>query len=77
MEERVNLLRNRDEMEMVNKSLEEGYCDVSGRVGDLDYIGQSLFNVFLFTQVSDGLAGSMSDVKVYVSKGELPWFAIC
>lgn len=28
-------------MQVVKESMEEGYCDVSGRVGDLDYIGQN------------------------------------
>ncbi|KAG6857275.1 hypothetical protein H0H87_007108 [Tephrocybe sp. NHM501043] len=34
-----NLLRNRQEMRQVQESLDEGYCDVSGRVGDLNLIG--------------------------------------
>jgi hypothetical protein len=37
--ERSNLLRNREEMQMVKESLDEGYCDVSGRAGDLDFVG--------------------------------------
>ncbi len=37
--ERSNLLRNREEMQMVRESLDEGYCDVTGRTGDLDFIG--------------------------------------
>jgi len=37
--ERSNLLRNREEMQMVKESLDEGYCDVSGRAGDLDLVG--------------------------------------
>jgi hypothetical protein len=37
--ERSNLLRNREAMQMVKESLDEGYCDVSGRAGDLDLVG--------------------------------------
>lgn len=37
--ERSNLLRNREEMQMVKESLDEGYCDVTGRTGDLDHVG--------------------------------------
>ena len=38
-EERQDLLHNREEMQMVKESLEEGYCDVAGRVSDLAFIG--------------------------------------
>lgn len=34
-----NLIRNREEMRQVKESLNEGYCDISGRVGDLHKIG--------------------------------------
>jgi hypothetical protein len=37
--EKSNLLKNREEMQMVKESLDEGYCDVTGRTGDLDLIG--------------------------------------
>jgi hypothetical protein len=37
--ERSNLLRNREEMQMVKESLNEGYCDVTGRTGDLNFVG--------------------------------------
>jgi hypothetical protein len=37
-QEQGHLLRNRDHMQMVKESLDEGYCDISGRVGDLDFI---------------------------------------
>ncbi len=37
--ERSNLLRNREEMQMVRESLDEGYCDVSGRAGELNLVG--------------------------------------
>ena len=39
-EETSDLLRNRQQMQMVKESLDEGYCDVSGRTGDLDFIGR-------------------------------------
>ena len=32
-------------MQMVKESLDEGYCDISGRAGDLDFIGT--WDVFL------------------------------
>ncbi|KAG5646294.1 hypothetical protein DXG03_003891 [Asterophora parasitica] len=35
-----NLLRNRQEMRQVKESLDEGYCDISGRVGDLNRVGE-------------------------------------
>ncbi|KAI0313421.1 hypothetical protein OF83DRAFT_1175689 [Amylostereum chailletii] len=38
-EERSSLLKNREQMQMVKESLDEGYCDVSGRAGDLDLVG--------------------------------------
>lgn len=34
-----NLLRNREQMQRVKESLDEGYCDISGRAGDLQHIG--------------------------------------
>jgi hypothetical protein len=37
--ERNNLLRNREEMQVIKESLDEGYCDVSGRTGDLNFVG--------------------------------------
>jgi hypothetical protein len=37
--ERRSLLRNREEMQMVKESLDEGYCDVSGRAGELTLVG--------------------------------------
>lgn len=38
-EEKSDLLRNREQMQMVKESLDEGYCDVLGRTGDLDLVG--------------------------------------
>jgi hypothetical protein len=34
-----NLLRNREEMHQVKESLDEGYCDISGRAEDLKRVG--------------------------------------
>ncbi|KAJ3776520.1 hypothetical protein FB446DRAFT_721234 [Lentinula raphanica] len=34
-----NLLRNREQMQQVKESLNEGYCDISGRADDLQHIG--------------------------------------
>lgn len=38
--EHGNLLRNAEQMQQVRESLEDGYCDISGRVGDLKYVGK-------------------------------------
>ncbi|KAH7929282.1 hypothetical protein BV22DRAFT_1081369, partial [Leucogyrophana mollusca] len=38
--EQGNLVHNRREMEMIKESLNDGYCDISGHVGDLDLVGQ-------------------------------------
>jgi hypothetical protein len=35
-----HLLRNREQMQQVQESLNEGYCDISGRVGDLNVVGK-------------------------------------
>jgi hypothetical protein len=39
--ERSNLLRNREAMQTVEESLDDGYCDITGRIGDsdLDFVG--------------------------------------
>ncbi|KAI6041582.1 hypothetical protein EDC04DRAFT_1265243 [Pisolithus marmoratus] len=37
--EQGTLLHNRQKMEMIKESLDEGYCDVSGQVGELDHLG--------------------------------------
>ncbi len=39
--ERGSLLKNREEMQVVRESLDEGYCDVSGRAGELNLVGMS------------------------------------
>ena len=56
-QEQGHLLRNRDHMQMVKESLDEGYCDISGRVGDLDLVGEmGSVNIF----VSRGMTGRLS-----------------
>ncbi|KAJ6497900.1 hypothetical protein C8R45DRAFT_984590 [Mycena sanguinolenta] len=35
-----HLLKNREQMQQVQESLNEGYCDISGRVGDLNVVGE-------------------------------------
>lgn len=37
--EEGTLLHNRKKMEVVKESLDEGYCDVSGQVGNLEFLG--------------------------------------
>ena len=37
--ERSNLLRNREEMQMVRELQDKGYCDVTGMTGHLDHVG--------------------------------------
>jgi hypothetical protein len=44
-QEQGHLLRNREHMQVVKESLDEGYCDISGRVGDLDFVGVSLLTL--------------------------------
>jgi hypothetical protein len=58
-QEQGHLLRNRDQMQMVKESLDEGYCDISGRVGDLDLVGEmGSVNIF----VSRGRTGRLSQL---------------
>ncbi|KDQ54066.1 hypothetical protein JAAARDRAFT_409896 [Jaapia argillacea MUCL 33604] len=46
-EEKSDLLRNRQQMQMVKESLNEGYCDVSGHVRNLEKAG-SMANIPVF-----------------------------
>ncbi|KAJ7129825.1 hypothetical protein C8R43DRAFT_1026002 [Mycena crocata] len=49
-----NLLRNREQMQQVQESLNEGYCDISGRVGDLTIVGEiGNIKVYLSQEVPD------------------------
>ncbi|KAH7915898.1 hypothetical protein BJ138DRAFT_824538 [Hygrophoropsis aurantiaca] len=38
--EQGNLIHNRREMQMIKESLNDGYCDISGHVGELELVGQ-------------------------------------
>lgn len=40
--ESANLLTNRQQMQRVKESLNDGYCDISGRKGDLHHIGTAI-----------------------------------
>jgi hypothetical protein len=37
--EQAQLIRNRQQMQTVKESLNEGYCDISGRGGDMTFVG--------------------------------------
>ena len=41
-EEHGNVLQNRKNMQTVRETLDEGYCDISGRVNDIINIGESI-----------------------------------
>ncbi|KAJ8522756.1 hypothetical protein ONZ45_g741 [Pleurotus djamor] len=52
--ENGNLLRNKEEMRQVKESLNDGYCDVSGRAGDLNLIGEmGHLKIFVTQDVQD------------------------
>ncbi|KAL5498075.1 hypothetical protein ACEPAH_3006 [Sanghuangporus vaninii] len=54
-EERGNVLQNREIMQTVKESLDEGYCDISGRVSDIMNIGSmSDIKIFVAKDVPDG-----------------------
>ncbi|EJD01998.1 uncharacterized protein FOMMEDRAFT_109078 [Fomitiporia mediterranea MF3/22] len=54
-EERGNVLQNRETMQTVHETLDEGYCDISGRVSDLVNIGSmSDIKVFVAKDVPEG-----------------------
>jgi hypothetical protein len=66
-QETGNVLQNREQMQQVRESLNEGYCDISGRVGDLIMIG----SCFLCGPLAnpESFIGKMGDVKIYTSRG--------
>ncbi|KAJ7594698.1 hypothetical protein C8J56DRAFT_927422 [Mycena floridula] len=50
--EHGNLLRNTEHMQQVKEALNEGYCDISGRVGDLIHVGEiGGFKIYLSQEV--------------------------
>jgi hypothetical protein len=68
--ERSNLLRNREEMQIVLESLDEGYCHVTRKTSDLDLVGKcSLRPVTLFSPFNVKSTGSMGDIKVLAAPG--------
>jgi hypothetical protein len=69
-QEQGHLLRNREHMQVVKESLDEGYCDISGRVGDLDFVGVSLSPCPTWQALTHTL-GDMGSVKIYVSRGRI------
>ena len=71
--EKNNLLRNREEMEVVRESLDEGYCDVSGRTADLDFVGTCSASLCDSLILNDAVSiGTMGGVKVYATQGGIP-----
>ncbi|KAL5520611.1 hypothetical protein ACEPAF_2612 [Sanghuangporus sanghuang] len=53
-EERGNVLQNRETMQTVKETLDEGYCDISGRVSDIMNIGSmSDIKIFVAKDVPD------------------------
>ena len=66
--EQGELLHNRQKMEVVNESLGEGYCDVSGHVGELDHletVGETKVFVtkgYLSSPISTQLLNNFLDV---------------
>jgi hypothetical protein len=57
-------------MQMVKESLDEGYCDVSGRAGDLDFVGMCSTLLYDFFESLQPLnTGSMGGVKVFAAEG--------
>jgi hypothetical protein len=68
--ERKNLLRNREEMQIVLESLDEGYCHVTRKTSDLDLIGGcSLRHVTLISTYDVKFTGSMGDIEVFAAPG--------
>jgi hypothetical protein len=67
-QETKHLLRNREQMQQVRESLNEGYCDISGRVGDLTLIGR-IYD-FHISLVLTYRIGTMGKVKVFAPGGQ-------
>jgi hypothetical protein len=57
---------------MVKESLDEGYCDVTGRTGDLDLIGMCSTSSYIFLPpYNEESTGSMGGIKVFAGPGEI------
>jgi len=71
--ERSNLLRNREEMQIVLESLDEGYCHVTRKTSDLDLVGKcSPRPMTFFSHYNVKSTGSMGDIKVFATPGAIP-----
>lgn len=70
-----NLLQNREMMQQVKESLNEGYCDLSGRIGDLNLLGSwlicllDLYLILTFTCRRNGKCQSLCSqrLEIYAS----------
>ncbi len=68
--ERSDLLRNREEMQVVLESLDEGYCHVTRKTRDLDLVGTcSLCLKFSVPFYDVKSTGSMGGIKVFAALG--------
>jgi hypothetical protein len=72
--ERSNLLRNREEMQIVLEWLDEGYCHVTPKTSDLDgrldLVGKcSLRPATLLSPYKVKSTGSMGDTNVFAALG--------
>lgn len=55
-------------MQMVKESLDEGYCDISGRAGDLDLIG--MLDKQSSLRCANCPVGEMGNIKIFASQGK-------
>src|SRR5262245_10731622 len=67
-QEKGHLVQNRERMQIVRESLNEGYCDISGRVGDLVHVGSYLLIPVSLT-VLMASPGQVQSIRVFVSQG--------
>jgi hypothetical protein len=65
-----NLLRNREEMEVVLESLDEGYCNVTRKTMELDLVGRCLLcRAIFFSSHNAKSTGSMGEIKIFAAPG--------
>ena len=55
-------------MQMVKETLNDGYCDISGSIGDLTRQGES-GALYATPITANGVQGEMGNVRLYFSKG--------
>ena len=72
-EERSNVVQNKERMQVIKESLNDGYCDVSGQGGDLTLAGERNLSCDPNTFDHAGV-GEMGRIRFYVSKGMLDEF---